>query len=161
MTIQDDIAAALPLLRRFAGGLTRDPQGVEDLVQETACKALTRIDQFTPGTNLHAWLVVILRNEYYGKARRKWREVEDPDSRIASGRQVLGDQEAHMDWLDYQDAASELPGHMLEAVEMVGGLGASYGEAAEALDVPLGTVKSRVSRGRMALRDRLGSLASR
>jgi len=74
-SFRGDLVAAIPMLRGFARSLSGNRDRADDLVQETLAKAIANRDKYRPGTNLHAWLVTILRNQYYSEGRRRWREV--------------------------------------------------------------------------------------
>jgi RNA polymerase sigma-70 factor (ECF subfamily) len=72
----DGLVALIPYLRAFARMMTRDPSEADDLAQEALAKAWQSRDSFAPGTNLKAWLFMILRNQFYSERRRSWRNVE-------------------------------------------------------------------------------------
>ncbi len=145
------IVDKLPQLRRYAAMLTRDRHAVEDLVQETVLRALSHEAHYKPDTNIGAWLATILRNEYISKCRRSGRREGtlpiDPDAAVfATGSPQLDT----LAWRDLERGLAELPDDQRDAVLLVGLEGMNY--AAAKLDVPVGTVRSRVSRGREALR---------
>ena len=77
-------SAAIPMLRGFARSLSGNRDRADDLVQETLAKAIANRDKYRTGTNLHAWLVTILRNQYYSEGRRRWREVSDAEGTHAA-----------------------------------------------------------------------------
>src|SRR3569833_1253110 len=81
--VRSAMLALLPSLRAFALSLTTTREIADDLVQDTLVRALAKIDQFEPGTNLGAWLFTILRNIFYSQCRRTKREIEDPDGSYA------------------------------------------------------------------------------
>ena len=83
-SFRDDLVAAIPVLRGFARSLSGNRDRADDLVQETLAKAIANRDKYRPGTNLHAWLVTILRNQYYSEGRRRWREVSDAEGTHAA-----------------------------------------------------------------------------
>ncbi len=150
--IEDEI----PRLRRFARYLTRDPDYADDLVQECLIRAVEKIDSWQPGTNLRAWLLVILKNVFRNDLRKKGREVsfspqEDSDLTVA----VPAAQDARMALLEVRDAFLKLSEEHREILLLVAIEGLKYEEAAVVLDVPVGTVRSRLSRARLALRDLL------
>lgn len=130
--------------------LTRNPVEADDLAQETLMKALAHIDQFAPGTNLKAWLFTIARNTFCSGYRQRSRE---PVCTLVEAENILV--EADQDWTlrmrAVRNALHRLPGDQEEALVLVGGAGLTYIEAAEVCGVALGTVKSRVSRGRARL----------
>jgi RNA polymerase sigma-70 factor (ECF subfamily) len=147
------VVEELPRLRRYAASLTRDRQTAEDLVQETILRALSREALYERDTNIAAWLLTILRNEYISGLRRTGRRgvtVQiDPDaaSFVTSSPQI-----DTLVWRDLERALADLPEGQRDAVLLIGLEGMNYAEAASALDVPIGTLRSRVSRGREALR---------
>lgn len=153
MSIEDEILSALPMLRGYARSLAnRSNQSEDDLVQETVTRALANLDKFKRGTNLHAWLVTICRNEYLSQIRNRRREVEDPDGLISGTRITDDNQTSHQAVVEFLRGAATLPEEQAAALQLVGLLGVTYDEAAEILEVPVGTIKSRVSRARSELR---------
>lgn len=154
-TLADDMTesliAALPMLRAFARSLCGDRVRADDLVQETVARALANRDKFTPGTNLNAWLVTILRNHFYSEGRKRRREVEDADGQFAGTLADLPSQEGHLEMADFLKALSTLADEQREALILVGASGFSYEDAAEICGVRVGTIKSRVSRARVRL----------
>jgi len=155
-TLRDDLIAAIPNLRAFAVSLCGQPSQADDLVQETLVKAWSNLDSFTLGTNLKAWLFTILRNVYFSELRKRRREVEDSDGAFARRLSVHGEQAGHMDFEDFREALAKLPPDQREALVLVGASGFSYEEAAEIAGCAVGTVKSRVNRGRRRLSELLG-----
>ncbi len=81
--LRDELIAAIPSLRAFALSLTNDPTRADDLVQDALVRAWSSFDRFERGTNLHAWLFTILRNNLYSEHRKRRREVEDVDGSYA------------------------------------------------------------------------------
>jgi RNA polymerase sigma-70 factor, ECF subfamily len=149
--LRSDIIAHLPRLTWFARSLTKNASAAEDLVQDTALKALSNLDKFKPGTNLRAWLFTILRNQFYSTKRKgKW-EVEDAEGAQAARLVQLPDQEPRMALQEFRAAFLGLPDDQREALFLVGVSGFSYEEAAETCGCAIGTVKSRVNRGRAKL----------
>ncbi|MEX2644543.1 MAG: sigma-70 family RNA polymerase sigma factor [Acetobacterales bacterium] len=148
--------ALVPVLRAFARSLTRCPFDADDLVQETLTKAIANIDQYSPGTNLRAWLCTIQRNTFYTNYHKRSREPVMPVDELP-GFHTVASQEWSMKLEDLNKALQKLPSDQRQAVMMVGGAGYSYEEAAEICDCALGTIKSRVSRGRAALLQHLDS----
>lgn len=149
-SFEDEILALLPALRAYAQSLTRNANDADDLLQETLTKALANVHRFKRGTNLRAWLFTIERNTFYSEYRRRRREFPsnaDPDG--VSG--ANGSQEWSIELDAVKEALAELPCDQRDAVVMVGGIGLSYEEAAEVCGCPLGTIKSRVNRGRAGL----------
>lgn len=152
MSIEDGILAALPMLRAYANHLSRNGMMAEDLIQETVARAWANQKKFKQGTNLNAWLIVILRNEYFTHLRKRKREVEDPNGFLATTQTVADNQTGHQAAVEFLKAIELMQPKNAMALQLVGALGHSYDEAAAILGVPVGTIKSRVSRGRMELR---------
>jgi len=145
------LVAAMPNLRAFAISLCGNADRADDLVQETLMKAWGNIGSFTEGTNMAAWLFTILRNIFYSDYRKRRREVDDPDGEMAGRLSTLPDQPGHMDFLDFKAALQKLPPDQREALILVGASGLSYEAAAEICKCAVGTMKSRVNRGRARL----------
>jgi len=120
-------------------------------VQDAILKAWNNFDQFSNGTNLKAWLFTIVRNTYYSSLRKTRREVADTDGAMAS---TLSEKPAHdgrLAMADFEKVFEQLPDEQREALILVGASGMSYEEAAETCGVAVGTIKSRVNRGRAKL----------
>jgi RNA polymerase sigma-70 factor, ECF subfamily len=170
-------ADALPLLDSLYGAalrMTRNPQDAEDLVQETMLRAYRAFDRFEAGTNLKAWLFRILTNAYintYRKRQREpqkvsadeveefdlYRELKNHDTQFeATPESIVLDSLVDSDIID---AIDDLPEQFRLAVILSDIEGFSYAEMAEIMDVPMGTVMSRLHRGRKALQKRLWELA--
>ena len=147
----------IPRLRRYARSLRGEPDHAEDLVQECLLRAIEKIDTWQPGTNLRAWLFVILRNCHINEIRREQRIVSIEDAYLASGPTltVPGNQEARVALAEVRNAYLSLSEEHREVLRLVAIEGLQYKEASAILDVPLGTVRSRVSRARQALRQAL------
>jgi RNA polymerase sigma-70 factor, ECF subfamily len=136
--------------------LAQNPDRADDLVQETLVKAWDKQSAFEPGTELKAWLFTILRNEFYSQLRKRGREVPDVDGTMGERLAVHPGQQGRMDLDDLGKALELLPEDQREAIVLVGALGLSYAEAADVCGCAVGTIKSRVSRARSSLVDRLG-----
>jgi RNA polymerase sigma-70 factor (ECF subfamily) len=149
--LRDELLAAIPSLRAYAFSLTNSWDRTDDLVQDTITRAWAGIDRFERGSNLNAWLFTILRNQLYSTHRKRRREVEDPDGAYAGRLRTHPEQPSHLDFEDFRKALIKLPPSHREALILVGAEGLSYEEAATVCGVPLGTIKSRVSRGREKL----------
>jgi len=149
--IRGQIAALLPDLRAFARFLVRDRVAADDIVQDSVVRALAAIDQFQPGTNLKAWLFTILRNQFYEQGRRRKREVNALQSRFDAELQVNPQQDARAEITDLQQLIWRLPPLLREALILVGAQEMSHEEAAAICNVPVGTMKARLSRARSGL----------
>ena len=159
---------AQPHLREIYNGalrLTQNPTDAEDLAQEVFVKAYSSFHQFRPGTNFRAWLFKILMNTYINEYRRKsrqpavipWEDVSRETERhaIEDSRQLLSDPEASF-FAKVADpevtaALEQLPAEFREAVLLYDVHGFSYREIGDMLKIPLGTVRSRLFRGRRLL----------
>ena len=146
---------AVPRLRAFALSLIYNMDRAEDLVQETILKAWDKRARFEPGTNLHAWLFTILRNQLYTEHRKRVREVEDIDGNYAAGLAVLPEQNERLEMQDISVALDKLRPDQREAILLISVHGMSYEDAAALLGIASGTVKSRVNRGRTRLAELL------
>jgi RNA polymerase sigma-70 factor (ECF subfamily) len=150
-SFREQLVEAIPMLRGFARSLSGNHDRADDLVQETLAKAIANRDKYRMGTNLHAWLVTILRNHYYSEGRRRWREVSDAEGTYAARLVEQPAHGAHLELREFMAALQVLPAEQREALVLVGASGLSYEEAAEVLGTRVGTVKSRVSRARSRL----------
>jgi RNA polymerase sigma factor (sigma-70 family) len=154
-----DLAALLPRLRRFAHGLSRAPADADDLTQMTVERALRSRDQWQPGTRLDSWLYRIMRNLWIdtvrsrGRTEQRHAPVEEAD---AIGHDPVPGIEAAIDLRRVMAAMDQLPDEQREVVALILIEGFGYREAAEMLDLPIGTVSSRLVRGRTALLALLG-----
>lgn len=168
---------ALPFLDQLYGAamrLTRNPADAEDLVQETYAKAFGAFHQYKEGTNLKAWMYRILNNTFISNYRKKQREpmksdsaeLEDWQMLSASTHQSTGLRSAETEAMDalpdeeIRAAMAHLPEDRRMAVYLADVEGFSYKEIASILEVPLGTVMSRLHRGRSQLRDLLTEYAA-
>jgi RNA polymerase sigma-70 factor, ECF subfamily len=167
-----DVAPFLDSLYGAALRMTRNPADAEDLVQEATLRAFAAFDSFTEGTNLKAWLFRILTNTYINQYRKKQRAPlqtsadELTDSELSEVSENLGMRSAEAEAMarladsEIVDALAALPEDFRMAVYLVDVEGFSYKEAAEIMETPVGTVMSRLSRGRKQLRDRLRDYAA-
>ena len=150
--VERRLASLLPRLRRFAHGLARSGPDADDLVQAAAERMLKARDQWRPGTHFEAWAYRVVRNLWIDTARSRQRReaVHAPEEQ---GMQVgvAGDAEARVELSYLMRALDRLPDEQREAVVLVMIEGKSYAEAAEVLEVPMGTLTSRLVRGRQAL----------
>lgn len=152
-SVKQQFIKAIPSLRAFARSLCGDAVRADDLVQETLAKALTKIDSFQQGTNAQAWLITILRNQYFTEGRKRRREVEDGEGHFAATLIAPQRQEDSLEVRDLMSALQMLADDKREALLLVSASGFSYEEAAEIMGTKPGTVKSRVSRARAELED--------
>jgi RNA polymerase sigma-70 factor (ECF subfamily) len=143
--------AAVPGLRAFAISLSGNVDRADDLVQETLLRALANIDSFEPGTNMSAWLFTILRNLFRSEYRKRRREVEDGDGRLAANLKSQPEQPSRLEFDEFRTALAKLPPDQREALILVGASGFSYEEAAQICGSAVGTIKSRVNRARTRL----------
>ena len=147
-----DIERVLPNLRRYARSLTRDVVDADDLVQECLARALGKLHLWKGGTDFKAWLIRILHNEYVSRVRRAARRGTAIDwSQDESSLTCAPDQIEHLEIRDLVRALKALPEQQRTAVLLIS-LSSDYYEAASACKVPVGTIRSRLSRGRKTLR---------
>jgi RNA polymerase sigma-70 factor, ECF subfamily len=155
--IQKMIEAEIPRLRRYARALTRDFVAADDLVQECLARALSKLDLWREGTDIRAWLFTILHNQYVNHVRRSVR-VGTPlqlDGAVPQLRQPAN-QEKRLELRDLDRALGQLPADQRATILLVGLEGLPYAEVGAVLGIPVGTVRSRLSRGRLALRQLMG-----
>jgi RNA polymerase sigma-70 factor (ECF subfamily) len=148
---KEELVEHLPAMRAFAVSLTRNAALADDMVQDALVKAWSNLDKFQPGTNMRAWLFTILRNTYYSNRRKAKREVPDLDGSITASLSRKPDHDGRLNLMDFEDAFAKLPEEQREALILVGASGFAYEEAAETCGVAVGTIKSRVNRGRVKL----------
>ena len=152
--LQRQIVDLLPRLRRLARVLARDLADADDLVQATVERALVHQDQWRPGTRLDSWMFRIMKNAWIDESRARNRrgKVFAPEEQGTSvGLDGAAAMESRLAAADVEKAMARLPDEQRLAVALVLVDGLSYKEAAEVLEVPQGTLTSRLVRGRMAL----------
>ena len=161
--IKKELAQVIPHLRAFGRSLSGNRDLADDLVQETLMKAWAARQRFQAGTNMRAWTFIILRNLYLSQMRRARFKGEWDDLVADRILAAPASQDKHVELGDMQRALLHLPQPQREALILVGAGGFAYEEAAEICGVAVGTIKSRVARGRVALEAILsdGSLPSR
>lgn len=151
------LEAQLPRLRRYARALTRDPSRADDLIQDTLVRALAKQHLYQDGTNLRAWLFTLMHNQHVNNARRNVREDNSLDvDTVAAHLVAVTDPTASRQLRELDEAIGKLAMEQRQVILLIGLEGMSYEETAAILDVPIGTVRSRLSRGREALRRLMG-----
>ena len=160
---KDQLAQVIPHLRAFGRSLSGNRDTADDLVQETLLKAWAARNRFQAGTNMRAWTFIILRNLFLSQMRRARFKGEWDDITASKLLAAPASQDRHVELGDMQRALMHLPQPQREALILVGAGGFAYEEAAEICGCAVGTIKSRVARGRVALEVLLseGSLPSR
>ena len=152
----EELVALLPRLRRFARNLTRNPHDADDMVQIAIEHAITRADQRRPDARLDGWMFKILRNAWIDEVRSRGRrdKIFAPEE---AGEHIGSEMiEQEVTLMSVQAAMLRLPEEQHMAVSLVLIEGLPYKEAAEVLEVPIGTLTSRLARGREALQVLLG-----
>ena len=147
----------LPRLRRFARTLTQDTADADDLVQSACERAITRFGQWQPGTRLDAWVYTMMRNLWISELRK--RKVRTGQGTVDSATAELASPTISAEDMTFAGQVSRmvhmLPDGLSSVLLLVGIEEHSYSETAEILDIPIGTVMSRLSRARATLRDNL------
>lgn len=151
---QQELVALLPRMRRFALGLTRNGAEADDLVQNACEKAISRIDQWEPGTRLDSWMFRIIQTTHIDQIRGQKRRnaylevVESEGEQAFDGARAA---EASMTLDAVRRAIYNLPEEQRAVLMLVSVEGLSYKDAAETLEIPMGTLTSRLVRARTAL----------
>ncbi|WP_298673028.1 sigma-70 family RNA polymerase sigma factor [uncultured Sphingomonas sp.] len=148
---KEQLARVIPHLRAFGRSLSGNRDLADDLVQETLLKAWAARKRFQAGTNMRAWTFIILRNLYLSQMRRARFKGEWDDLVADRLLAAPAGQDKHVELADMQRALMHLPQPQREALILVGAGGFAYEEAADICGVAVGTIKSRVARGRVAL----------
>lgn len=146
-----ELVGHMKVLRAFAMSLTRNSAAADDLVQDTVLKAWSNMSQFQEGSNMRAWLFTILRNTFYTTRKKAMREVADVDGEMAGRLASKPEHDGRLNFKDFRKAFDTLPAEQREVLTLVGAMQYSYEEAAEMCGVKVGTIKSRLNRGREAL----------
>src|SRR5262249_44004639 len=151
------LEAEIPRLRRYARALTRNLTSADDLVQNALVRAVTKQHLWQPGTNLRAWLFTILHNQQVNDVRRSVREGANvPIDDAVPVLTVEANAMAALQLRDLEAALGMLAPEQRQVILLVGLEGMSYEEVATILGIPIGTVRSRLSRGRDQLRKLMG-----
>lgn len=152
-----DVLAHLPALRRYALVLTRNPDRADDLVQEALVRALEGADTWRPGRDVRAWLLSILHNAFISSWRHQQAgEAAIADKAILEHAFAPAQQGSRIRFGEVVDALLDLPLELRQPLALVVFDGMSYQEAATLLQIPVGTLMSRISRARAALREATG-----
>lgn len=156
------IEAEIPRLRRYARALIRDAVAADDLVQDCLVRGLAKQHLWKEGTDLRAWLFTILHNQYVNQVRRAVREgAAVAISETEPSLTRAADQGRMLELRDLDRALTRLPEEQRTVILLVGLEGMRYEAVAEIVGVPVGTVRSRLSRGREALRRLMGIVPNR
>jgi RNA polymerase sigma-70 factor (ECF subfamily) len=153
--IQEQIVALLPRLRRFARNLARNPHDADDAVQIAVERALLRLDQWRSDARLDSWLFKILRNAWIDEVRSRARQAKIFMPEEHGENVGEASMEREIDRWTAETALMRLPEDQRLAVSLVLVEGLSYKDAADVLEVPIGTLTSRLARGREALQGML------
>ena len=157
MTLQDidhedfrrDLTALIPKMRAYARSMCgRNASEGDDLAQEALLKAWSARGSYTPGTNLKAWVFMILRNQFYSDKRRSWRQQQLDQDVAESTLVAIDNPMAALELDELRRALALLPDEQREALILIGAGGFSYEEVGEMCGAATGTIKSRVSRAR-------------
>lgn len=151
MHFRDQLVALIPSLRSFARGLCGWRDMADDMVQDAMLRGWAARASFNPGTNFRAWMFMILRNQFY-TTLRKDKRMTSWDPEVAERVLVEApNQEDAINVADVARALQKLPAEQREVLLLIGANGATYEEAAEIVGCAIGTIKSRLARGRKAL----------
>ncbi|MGH8719738.1 MAG: sigma-70 family RNA polymerase sigma factor [Burkholderiales bacterium] len=142
----------IPRLRRYARALTGNTASADDLVQDTLERALSRFSMWRPGSDLRAWLFSIMHNVHINQVKSRRATSEQPLDDDAPDIPVAAQHNHVLEMRDLATALKELPDEQREILLLIGLEQLSYDEVAKMLNVPIGTVMSRLSRGREKLR---------
>jgi RNA polymerase sigma-70 factor, ECF subfamily len=158
--LQGQLVELLPRLRRFARNLTRQPDDADDVVQIALERALSRCEQWDSNSRLDSWMFGIIRNAWIDELRSRQRrgphlDIDQIGDTAAGNRDAM-----EIEIMSVQTAMAQLPEEQRTTVSLVLVEGLSYKEAAQVMDVPIGTLTSRLARGREALQTLLGGRQS-
>ena len=162
--IRGEIAALVPRLRRFAYAICGNRDEGDDLVQTACVKALSRLEQYQPGTRLDSWMFRIIQTTFIDSTRRRKRrgEQSDPEvlERISDDGRGADQNEHRLLLARVREAIAGLPEEQRAVIALVAIEGYSYKEAAAALEAPMGTIMSRLARARARLLPLISETAS-
>lgn len=149
----EDFVSHVPVLRRYARALVHNTADADDLVQDCLVRALSRAHLFQPGTNMRAWLLSILHNIFLDGTRKakRTREFSKALTLMEEGTVTRANQFHRMELREIDKALAALPAAQRSTLLLISLEGLNYAETAEVTGVPVGTVRSRLSRGRSAL----------
>ncbi|MBC7983705.1 MAG: sigma-70 family RNA polymerase sigma factor [Candidatus Obscuribacterales bacterium] len=156
-TVRSQLGALLPRLRRFARAITRNVHDADDLVQIGIERALTRAEQWQPDSRLESWMFGIIRNAWIDEVRSRTRRNKLFVAEELGESVGVDAMEAQAQIMAVQEAMSHLPEEQRTAVALVLVEGLSYKEAADVMSIPIGTLTSRLARGRESLQKMLGN----
>jgi RNA polymerase sigma-70 factor (ECF subfamily) len=160
--LREEILALIPRLERFARALTHDVVSADDLVQDCLARALEKIHLWEPGTDLRAWLFTILYRQHISHTRRDARRREGGEPQESNASFFFPpNQTARLELRDLERGLAKLPEEQRSVILLVGLEGMDYAEAAAAVNTPVGTVRSRIARGRESLRKATGLFPAR
>ena len=154
-SFHDQLVALLPRLRRFARNLARNPHDADDVVQIAVERALLKWEQWRSDTRLDSWMFKIVRNAWIDELRARGRRAQSFLAAEAGEQVGEASLERESQLMSVQSAMARLPQEQRLAVSLVLVEGLPYKEAAEVLDIPIGTLTSRLARGREALQSLL------
>ena len=146
------IEQEIPRLRRYARALTRNADRADDLVQDTLTRTIAKAHLWQPGTDIRAWLFTIMHNQNVNKVRRAIRDHANVDVDECAKLVATTDPTASRQLRELERALAQMLEEQRQVVLLVGLEGMSYEDAAAILNVPIGTIRSRLSRGREVLR---------
>jgi RNA polymerase sigma-70 factor (ECF subfamily) len=158
-SFQRNLVALVPQLRRFARSLVGNVQDADDLVQAACEKALRNAEQFSTGTRMDSWMYRIVQNQWLDERRRnqtRGTAIDPEDAYLSDEGKAARLPEDRMMLAQVRQAMLALPEGQREVLSLIAIEGLSYKDAAEVLDLPIGTVMSRLSRAREALLPKLG-----
>ena len=154
--ISERIVELLPRLRRFARSLSRNQHDADDLVQSAVERAWRHLDQLKPGASLHSWMFGIMKNAWLDNLRSRKRRGEVALPEDSGEHPAVNPADTNANLWSVSEAMDKLPEEQRLAVALVLVEGMSYKEASALLEIPMGTLTSRLARGRTALAQALG-----